>query len=124
MADSDGRRHCANVAFGGVQVIAARWNLNAAMGDRASGAECVLRHLDPVGLQPCLVFSLRFGQRGRLGQAGRTDQHHRLELCLMLLGHAAADGRLITVYPILLLRRAQSDPNKVRREPVDFSVRG
>src|SRR5215831_10517237 len=51
-----------------LQMIAARRNLTAGMGDRTSGAECVLRHLDPVGLQPCLVFSLRLGQRGRLGQ--------------------------------------------------------
>lgn len=54
-----------------LQIIAARRNLTAAKGDRTSGAECVLCHLDPVGLRPCLVFSLRLGQRGRLGQTDR-----------------------------------------------------
>ena len=47
-------------------------SLNAVMRgvDLASGAERILRRLDPVRLQPCLVFGLRLGQRRRLGQVG------------------------------------------------------
>ena len=59
----------------------------ARSADLASGAKCILCHLDPVRFKPFLVVSLRLGQCRRLRQVGRLAfRRGQLDYARHLLG--------------------------------------
>jgi hypothetical protein len=67
--------------------------------DLASGAKCILCHLDPVRFKPFLVVSLRLGQCRRLRQVGRLAfRRGQLDYARHLLGSCRSAGRFIKIW--------------------------
>ena len=71
----------------------------ARSADLASGAKCILCHLDPVRFKPFLVVSLRLGQCRRLRQVGRLAfRRGQLDYARHLLGSCRSAGRFIEIW--------------------------